>query len=337
MTAAPSQRFRFDASVDLQGRLQALSHEILKSLDSCQNPRLRDPDWGIQFQRGLDSLTGEIRDFVRHFSGLIGPHVSNRLVALEQGFTAYRDSIASGHPSLQDLKDRYRDLCMEYEATLMEFRKTGFRSWIGSGHLKPVNYWRNLFHAMNATIAFALYQWLLSREQALALLGAVAVPAIGLEFGRKLSPRLNDFLVDRVFGIISRPKERHTVNSATWYLMALILTCALFPKNAVLLAVLILGYADPIASVVGKRWGTFKIRGQKSLQGTLAFYVTSVAASIGFSVLGSVELSELGAWVWYLGVPLAATVAELFGDRVDDNFGIVMAAASVATVALGLS
>jgi dolichol kinase len=336
MTSARTHGLRFDAQVELQNRLRALSREILKSLDSCQKPRLRDPNWGSQFQSGLDSLTADIRDFVGRFSGAIGPRVADRLVALERGFAAYRESISSGRPCLTELKSRYQTLCTEYEAALLEIRRTGFRSWVGGGHLKPINYWRNLFHAMNASIAFALYQWVLSREQALVILGAVAVPAIGLEVGRKFSPRLNAFLVDRVFGIISRPKERHTVNSATWYLISLILTCAFFPKEAVLLAILILGYSDPIASLVGKRWGATKVRGQKSLQGTLAFLVSATVATGTFAFVSGLEFSGWSAGVWFLGVPLAATAAELFGDRIDDNFGILLAAGGVAALALGL-
>jgi len=326
----------FQSATSPQLMLRDLSLEIVRSLDRCQKPKLWDPSWGRDFEARIALLQRQIREFIEHFSVQVGPRATERLKKLEAGFEAYRLSLASSAPSLAELKLKYQGLCHEYEAILTELRKTGFRSWVGSGHLKPVNYWRNLFHATNATIAFVLYQWFLTREQALWILGALAVPAVALEFLRKVSPRLNDFLVDRVFTLIARPKERHTVNSATWYTISLVLTCALFPEPAVLLAVLILGYSDPIASIVGKRWGSIKVRGQKSLQGTIAFALSAVLLACGYAWVSGLQLSGLATLVWCLGVPLSATLAELYGDRVDDNFGILLAAGGAAALALSL-
>ena len=327
----------FQSAISPQQMLRDLSLEIVRSLDRCQKPRLWDPSWSKDFEARIDLLQRQIREFIEHFSVHLGPRATERLKKLEAGFEAYRLSLASSAPSLAELKLKYQGLCHEYEAILTELRKTGFRSWVGSGHLKPVNYWRNLFHATNATIAFVLYQWFLTREQALWILGAVAVPAVLLEVLRKVSPRLNDFLVDRVFTLIARPKERHTVNSATWYTISLVLTCALFPKQAVLLAVLILGYSDPIASLVGKRWGSIKVRGQKSVQGTIAFAFSAVLLACGYAWASGLQLSGFATLVWCLGVPVSATLAELYGDRVDDNFGILLAAGGAAALALSLA
>jgi len=337
MSSAQPNGLSFQSAISPQQTLRQLSLEIVRSLDRCQKPKLWDPAWSEDFEARITLLQRQIREFVEHFSAQVGPRATERLKKLEAGFEAYRLSLASSAPSVaEELKVKYQGLCHEYEAILTELRKTGFRSWVGSGHLKPVNYWRNLFHATNATIAFILYQWFLTREQALWILGAVAVPAVLLEVLRKFSTRLNDFLVDRVFTLIARPKERHTVNSATWYTISLVLTCALFPKPAVLLAVLILGYSDPIASLVGKRWGSIKVRGQKSLQGTIAFALSALLMSCGYAWVSGLELGGVAALIWCLGVPVSATLAELYGDRLDDNFGILLAAGGAGALALSL-
>ncbi len=325
-----------DWSLQNSRELQGLCFAVLQSLEQCQRPRVRDPKWGTEFEMGLRGLSERLRAFVNQSANQMGPLLSDRFRRLERGFEAYREALSSATPSVEELRARYRELCAEYEATLTELRKQGVRSWVGRGHLKPVNYWRNLFHAVNATVAAVLYQWVLTREQALWALGGVAVCAVALEVSRKSFPRLNDFLVDRVFGLVSRPKERHAVNSATWYLFALIVGCALFPKEAMLVALLILGYSDPLASIVGKRFGSIKVRGQKSLQGTLAFFVSAGLIGFFYAMAAEIQLSNLSWLAWTLGVPLSATAAELYGDRVDDNFGILIAAGLAATLALAV-
>jgi dolichol kinase len=50
---------------------------------------------------------------------------------------------------------------------------------------------------------------------------------------------------------------------------------------------LALGVGDPAAAWVGRRWGTLKILGRKSLQGTLAFVA---AATLVVGIWGLVFL-----------------------------------------------
>jgi dolichol kinase len=265
------------------------------------------------------------------------PEIEAKFRTLAESLDAYRDLLTqSAAPNVRDLRARYHSMAAEYEAALVGLREMGYRSWVARGHIKPVNYWRNLFHAGNASLAFALYQWFLTREQALFSLGAIAVVAVAMEVSRRYFPRWNEFLVNRVFGLVSRPREKHAVNSATWYLFALMIACALFSKPALLVALLILGFSDPIASLVGKRWGTRKLRGQKSFQGTWAFLISAAGLTVAYGALVGVPFLSLGGLIWVVGVPLATTGAELYGDRVDDNFGILIAGGAVASLSIYL-
>jgi diacylglycerol kinase (CTP) len=320
-----------------QNDLQRICALLLQRLEDCQRPRIRDEEWMRRLQNNLEAASVELRSFMGRFSKEIPPALEQHFLEMQKSFDAYRAAFQeNARPSLRELRKKYRRMAAHYELTLHELKALGHRSWVGRGHVKPVNYWRNLFHAINATIAFSLYQWVLTREQALLALGSVAVVATLLEVSRRFSERWNSFLVDRVFGLVSRPLERHAVNSATWYLFSLLISCFLFSKEALLVAVLILGYSDPIASIVGKKLGTRKIRGQKSLQGTLAFFLSALAVAVGYGTWMGLSVFSGASWIWYLGVPLTTTAAELFGDRIDDNFGILLAGGAVASLSLAL-
>jgi dolichol kinase len=220
------------------------------------------------------------------------------------------------------LSDGYEELVVE----LRDLKKAGFLSTARARHLKPINYARNVFHALTGVTGVLLYQFVLGRTAALAvMLGILSVFGL-LEISRRFSARWNDFLVDRVFGMISRPHERHQVNGSTWFLIALVVIVFLYPKSVVTAAVLVLSFADPAASVAGKLWGGKKIMHGKSYVGSLAFLVVAFCVSLPFAIASSTIL-----WGFFAAavIALAGTLAELLISRIDDNFAIPIVCATV--------
>ena len=61
-------------------------------------------------------------------------------------------------------------------------------------------------------------------------------------------------------GPIAHPHERYVVNSATWYATSLTLLAVAFEPMAQSIGVIVLGLADPAAGIVGRRFGTRKLR-----------------------------------------------------------------------------
>jgi len=190
--------------------------------------------------------------------------------------------------------------------------------------------YRSVLHVGMGLFAASLYQFVLTREQALWVLAPVMTLFISLEVTRRLDRRWNDFLVDRVFGLISRPSERYRTNSATWYLIAMTSITIVAPKAAVISAVLVLSLGDPMAAVIGYRWGRIRLRNDKSLVGSTAFLVTATVAVLVYLTLGT-PLGLLPALGVAALVAFAGTIAELFsGERIDDNFAIPVICALVA-------
>jgi len=107
----------------------------------------------------------------------------------------------------------------------------------------------------------------------------------------------------------------------------------LTPHTAACAAVLILALADPVASLVGSRWGRTKLFKDKSLQGSLAFFATGFSAAAAYLLLA-------GPLAWPLALAAAAgmaavgTLVELFSDSLDDNFTVPVACALTALLFL---
>jgi len=200
---------------------------------------------------------------------------------------------------------------------------------------RPTNYLRNVLHMGSAGLALVLVQLLLP-EASLPWVGAgLGIMAWSLELGRRLSPRMNQLLM-AMLGPFAHPHESYRTNSATWYCTALLLLGLTGSKTLMLVAMGVLGFADPAAALVGRRWGSIKLVHGRSLQGSLAFLLTGIVAA------GTVLLAtrpELGPTAWLamaLPAALLGALAELFSIRLDDNLSVPAAAAAGAGVAATL-
>ncbi|MBM4342844.1 MAG: hypothetical protein FJ100_05655 [Deltaproteobacteria bacterium] len=202
--------------------------------------------------------------------------------------------------------------------------------------LRPKNYARNAFHIGNGFFSAGLYTAIDDRATMLWIALGYCAWMLGLEVARRLNPRLNRYLVDKVFGAIARPSEAWRMNSASWYGIAIVVMLASgAPRLACIAAVLTLGLGDPAAALIGRRWGQRKLYGRKSLAGSLGFFGVACAAVITwFAVFAPTLLPDLGFAAWAAqAVPIAVVagfagaIAELFSDRLEDNLTITLAVA----------
>ncbi len=313
--------------------IEALIDQVREYIDGIQQPRTADRRWSERVRAVGDDLAGRIAAFTAG----AGPASSlEKLRELADRMRAYSDTLAES-PNVQALKERKERLARSYEELLLELKKRHAERAAALGlsrQLKPTNYVRNLFHMSNGVIAFTLYHFVLTRESALMVLGTIFSVFFVLEVTRRFSTRWNDFLVDKVFGSISRPSERYRTNSATLYLLALIIITWFFPKVAVEAAVLVLGFSDPIASLVGKRWGRRKLFRDKSWAGTLGFFFTGLISVGALLLLTQPALGVAAGLGIAAGIAAAGAVTELLSSRVDDNLSIPLVCAAVGALLL---
>lgn len=325
-----------NASHDLTAQsLDLVLDEVRDFIDSIQRPKLGDHPWAQRMRAAGDELAAKLAEFGAKAEEK-QTATRESMKALADRLRAYSEALAE-HPDLKALKERRDTLARAYEELLLELkakRVARASALAQSRQLKPVNYARNLFHATNGIVAVTLYHFFLTKEQALWVLGTIFAVFGTLEITRRFSDRWNDFLVDKVFGAISRPSERYRVNSATLYLLALIIIAAAFPKPAVEAAILVLGLGDPMASLIGKRFGRRKLFRDKSVAGTAAFFVTSFVAVGVLLGLTAEGLSAARLVLAAGGIAVAGAVTELLSSRIDDNFSIPVVCAAIGALLL---
>ena len=152
--------------------------------------------------------------------------------------------------------------------------------------------------------AYFLIESSLSKQVALLFLVAVLIIFLVLEYlrlelGWKM-PFFSQFI---------RPKEQNRMYGVIYFLSATIISLAVFNKEIALAALLMTTFGDMVAALVGKRYGTTLIYGNKTWAGFLAELGTNLI--VGFLILDSIYV--------ILGMALAATIVETLVDELDDN------------------
>jgi dolichol kinase len=216
----------------------------------------------------------------------------------------------------------------------MEFRQEihsayeGLADALASCHmelpsLRPTNYTRSFVHALSGLAALAFVEfvpWTTVIVVACSLAGFFWM----LELARRFSTRWNEFLMT-VLGPIAHPHERYHVNSSTWFGTALALLSWTHEPVAAAAAVMVLGFGDPAAALIGRRFGRIPLVNNRSLEGTLAFALVSFVVVFATLAVWHADLA-IGTRVAVSGVAaVAGAITELFSRRVDDNFAIPVA------------
>jgi len=118
-----------------------------------------------------------------------------------------------------------------------------------------------------------------------------------------------------------RAEERVRESAMIPYAIAVLLTILTVPKRAALVAIYTLAVADPLAAVVGIRYGRRRIAPNRTLEGSLAFFVSTLV--IAALVLGwGSEAPTLAIAAASATIGLAAVACELLPLRIDDNLTI---------------
>ena len=196
---------------------------------------------------------------------------------------------------------------------------------------RPANHVRSFTHALSGVVCLLLVQHLLTPLTMIVVAALAFAGAWTMEISRRRSERVNALLM-RLFGPIAHAYEAKKVNSATWFVTALFLLTLTTSPLVCSLAVMVLGFGDPAASYVGRRFGRHRITTGRSVEGSLGFVV--VAWVVAFLTLA----------VYYPHLPLAERIAlaasaavfgavgELVTLTFDDNLVVPLAAAAGAAV-----
>jgi dolichol kinase len=199
--------------------------------------------------------------------------------------------------------------------------------------LRPTNWARSAFHVSGAAFAIVLIEWIQSPVLLTCAALVYAVTFWLMELARRRSAKVNEKLMG-FFKPISHAHEANRVNSSTWYATALVALTLTQSDALCAVAVGILGVGDPLAALVGRRFGRIRLLHGRSLEGSLTFFLSGGLVAFGLLRLFHPELALGAAIEISAAAAFAGALAEVLSLRVDDNLSVPLAAAAGGAVAM---
>lgn len=174
--------------------------------------------------------------------------------------------------------------------------------------------WRRAAHVVvGCCVAWIVYVLGPHSPSTRWLVGAALAAAFIGDLARLGWPAFNRF-VFRTFSALMCPREANRP-SLTWFLLGVFLVLW-FPEGVAVPALLVLAFADPVASAVGRTWGTHPV-GKGTLEGAAAFVATALLVLTPFVPL----------WAAFV-VAVVAASAEVIPGPHDDNVVIPVVTAA---------
>lgn len=227
----------------------------------------------------------------------------------------------------------FQGLQPAYESIAARLR----RAHVQAPKLRQSNTRRSSLHVASGLVALAVLtftpMWLV-----LAVSSVFLVFAAFTESVRRVSPSFNDKVMS-VFAPVAHPHEYHSINSATWYTIAMFLLALSGDLLAASLAVVILGFSDPAAAFIGRRFGRIKIRGGggRTVAGSTAFVLVGTVVSMVVMAALFPAVPVGVAITLGFTASFAAALAELFSPNVlDDNLTIPLTVGLVVVLLGGV-
>ena len=182
---------------------------------------------------------------------------------------------------------------------------------------------RKIIHL--SSLCYPLF-YLLTNNKALVLVmtGSIFLTVLLIDIFRIFNKSVNDVFC-KYLKFTIRENEKKGFTGSTYFMCGTFFTILLFPRDIAIVSLCVLVISDTCASVVGISIGRVKIVGSKSLEGTLAFFISALTVSYF-------------GWVYFGLLPyllfissFVTTIMELFNKQLkcDDNILIPIGFASV--------
>ena len=139
---------------------------------------------------------------------------------------------------------------------------------------------RKIWHILSVIAILITYKSL-SQGAIDQILAVAWIGCLLTEIIRFQSEKFNQFVI-ATFGPVMRQGEINKVSGLTYMLAGVTLVYTFFSPNVIALSFLFLGFADPIASYVGIRFGKRKILSNKTLEGFIGAFLTCFVISLIF-------------------------------------------------------
>ncbi len=146
-----------------------------------------------------------------------------------------------------------------------------------------------------------------------------------LEVMRYISPSLWRTIAEHSKGILK--VRQGMITGTTALLISNIIVIAFFNKQVAIVSLVYMLFGDTASAVIGTKYGKVKI-GDKSLEGSLAFFITTMVIALIFSQWTGIHIHLI---ILIFGA-IAATITEALPIEINDNLTVALAAAIVMQI-----
>lgn len=310
------------ALADESGRLVTELHGALQEMDPVR--------WNVA---AAGVLRDRVREIHERLDGLTDASWPEAADGLRVKLLSMREALATlpdEESTLGTAKARWmafrKELVPRYEAVKNALDDLA----IHVPSLRPTNYRRSVFHACMATTTVGILYLLPDPVWGIAVVAPFFVWAWTMEILRRTRPRLNAALMN-AFGPFAHPYETHRVNSATWYTTGLMILSFTQAPLVCAIGIAVLGFGDPVAALVGRRWGHHKLLHGRTLEGSCGFLAAGLSAGFVAALVFAPDVACTSLLVIAAAGAVAGTCAELLSLRVDDNLSVALTAAAGAS------
>lgn len=215
-------------------------------------------------------------------------------------------------------KQKVNDITVEENKTETKVEDKGNAP---SATRKDLQLGRRLFHGSSGLLIGTCYWLLFTHQRAIYLLGLITCLMYVMEQIRISYPESAKKLkiVNKYF---LRGEEYLKESSAMPYAMALLLTIITFPQPIALVAIFTLATGDPLSAIFGIRFGKHHIVKHKSVEGSIAFFISAFICTFGvfFLTYGETYMGKILGVSFLLA--LFSTLFEMIPLKLDDNLTI---------------
>lgn len=190
---------------------------------------------------------------------------------------------------------------------------------------QDIHWARKIWHFAGVMTIACLYHYLpIGWAICLSWLGTAVF--VGLDFWRLRSHTVNSGLM-LFFKPFMREEERRNLAGTSYLLLGSSLIITFCPPPVTELTLILLAVADPLASLVGLRFGQDKLFGHKSLQGSMAAFFSCMFLAAFYLWQNNLMVERLLFISILCG--LIGAIAELVPVfKLDDNFTFPVITAS---------
>lgn len=158
----------------------------------------------------------------------------------------------------------------------------------------------------------------------------ISLAGFALDFIRLKNKSFNKFAL-KLLGPLMRKSEADSFSGLPFYALGVGLSILLYQDDIALLSIMFLVFADPIASLIGIRYGKDKIMPNKSLQGTIACFLICYIITMIRTM--DMNTSSVNILVFAVLAGMIGALSEIMSAfNIDDNLTIPVISGAGLTV-----